>query len=185
MLDIHVDADACPKVVREILFKAAVRANIALKLVANQTLQVPPSPLISMIQVQSGFDVADDYIVQHIQSGDLAITSDIPLAAEIIDGLIERAAKLVAANIASVVLKSGKAKSHEKPVLMTIEGTTFYKLHKFMGFFHTIKQYALYPCFIILISYHILTLHLLLIEFFSKLNFPNLRLYRLFCFHIL
>lgn len=66
--------------------------------------------------------------------------SDKLLAAEIINGLIERAAKLVAANIASVILKSGKAKSHEKPVLMTIEGTTFYKLHKFQTMFEEFLQ---------------------------------------------
>lgn len=81
-MQIWVDADACPKPVKEILFRAAVRANVPLVLVANQYLTVPPSPLIRTVQVSSGFDVADNYIVQAAEAGDLLITADIPLAAE-------------------------------------------------------------------------------------------------------
>lgn len=81
-MQIWVDADACPKPVKEILFRAAVRANIPLVLVANQHLAVPASPLIRSVQVSSGFDVADNYIVAAAQAGDLLITADIPLAAE-------------------------------------------------------------------------------------------------------
>ncbi|CAA0110308.1 Uncharacterised protein [Zhongshania aliphaticivorans] len=84
-MTIWVDADACPVVVREILFKAAVRTRVALTLVANQFVRVPPSPFISAIQVASGFDVADNEIVLRAQAGDLVITSDIPLAAEVIE----------------------------------------------------------------------------------------------------
>jgi hypothetical protein len=81
---IWVDADACPKVIKEILFRAADRVNVPVILVANQPLQVPRSRHIRSIQVASGFDVADNYIVQQLETGDLVITADIPLAAEVI-----------------------------------------------------------------------------------------------------
>lgn len=83
-MHIWVDADACPVVIREILFRAAQRTQINLTLVANQPLRVPPSRWISFIQVASGFDVADNEIVRRANSGDLVITSDIPLAAEVV-----------------------------------------------------------------------------------------------------
>jgi uncharacterized protein len=79
---IWVDADACPGVIREILFRAAERRRLALILVANQALRVPPSPYVSAVQVPKGFDVADNHIVQALEPGDLVITADIPLAAE-------------------------------------------------------------------------------------------------------
>jgi uncharacterized protein YaiI (UPF0178 family) len=82
---IWVDADACPVVIKDILFRAASRRGIALTLVANQPIRVPRSPHIRMLQVGAGFDVADNEIVRLAQSGDLVITSDIPLAAEVID----------------------------------------------------------------------------------------------------
>ena len=81
---IWVDADACPKVIKEILFRAADRVAIRLTLVANQPIQVPRSAHIRAVQVTSGFDVADNYIVQQAGPGDLVITADIPLAAEAI-----------------------------------------------------------------------------------------------------
>ncbi|MES9826398.1 MAG: YaiI/YqxD family protein [Candidatus Thiodiazotropha endolucinida] len=81
---IWVDADACPKVIKEILYRAAERVRIALILVANQPLQVPGSRYISTVQVGAGFDIADNYIVQRAQPGHLVITADIPLAAEVI-----------------------------------------------------------------------------------------------------
>lgn len=81
---IWVDADACPRVIKDILFRAADRARIQLILVANQAVSVPGSRFIRSIQVSSGFDVADDYIVQQCEAGDLVITADIPLAAEIV-----------------------------------------------------------------------------------------------------
>lgn len=81
-MQIWVDADACPKPVKEILFRAAVRADVSLILVANQYLAIPPSPRIRAVQVSSGFDVADNYIAQAAEAGDLLITADIPLAAE-------------------------------------------------------------------------------------------------------
>ena len=81
---IWVDADACPRVIKEILFRAADRVEMPLILVANQPLQVPGSRYIRTIQVGAGFDVADNYIVQQAQAGDLVITADIPLAAEVI-----------------------------------------------------------------------------------------------------
>ncbi len=81
---IWVDADACPKVIKEILYRAAVRKSTPLVLVANQGLQTPRSPFIRAVQVAGGFDVADNYIVQQAVADDLAITADIPLAAELV-----------------------------------------------------------------------------------------------------
>ncbi len=82
---IWVDADACPKVIKDILFRAADRLSVPLILVANQALQVPGSRHIRSIQVAAGFDVADNHIVQHVEAGDLVITADIPFAAEVIE----------------------------------------------------------------------------------------------------
>jgi len=84
-LKIWVDADACPVVIKEILFKAAERTAVQLILVANQPVRVPPSRFISAIQVSSGFDVADNEIVKRLEAGDLVITGDIPLAADVIE----------------------------------------------------------------------------------------------------
>ncbi|MAC32764.1 MAG: hypothetical protein CME40_13935 [Haliea sp.] len=81
---IWVDADACPVVIKEILYRAANRTGTPLVLVANQSLQTPPSPHISSLQVPKGFDVADNEIVQRCEAGDLVITSDIPLADEVV-----------------------------------------------------------------------------------------------------
>lgn len=83
-MNIWVDADACPVVVREILYRAAERTQIALTLVANAPIPAPRSAVISTLQVAKGFDVADNEIVQRAQAGDLVITSDIPLAAEVV-----------------------------------------------------------------------------------------------------
>jgi len=84
-MKIWVDADACPVVVKEILFRAAERTNIQTTLVANHFLKTPPSKVINFIQVSSGFDVADNVIVKQVTKGDLVITADIPLAAEVIE----------------------------------------------------------------------------------------------------
>ncbi|MDR9468475.1 YaiI/YqxD family protein [Marinospirillum sp.] len=84
-MKIWVDADACPVVIKEILYKAALRVKVPVILVANQPMRVPSSDLISTLQVSSGFDEADDEIVRRVEAGDLVITSDIPLAAEVID----------------------------------------------------------------------------------------------------
>lgn len=84
-MQIWVDADACPKVIKEILYRAAERMKCPLKLVANQPLTIPRSSLISAIRVEQGFDVADNYIVQQAETGDLVITADIPLAAEVME----------------------------------------------------------------------------------------------------
>lgn len=83
-MEIWVDADACPVAIKEILFRAAARTSVRLTLVANQPLYVPKSRHIRMLQVPSGFDVADNEIVKRCKVGDLVITSDIPLAAEVI-----------------------------------------------------------------------------------------------------
>jgi hypothetical protein len=80
-----VDADACPVVIKEILFRAADRTGVQLTLVANQALSTPSSANINTLQVPHGFDVADDEIVKRLEAGDLVITSDIPLAAEVIE----------------------------------------------------------------------------------------------------
>lgn len=81
---IWVDADACPGAIRDILIRAAERTAIPLVLVANRLLRVPPSPYVRALQVPAGFDVADDHIAQELQPGDLVITADIPLAAQVI-----------------------------------------------------------------------------------------------------
>ena len=83
-MQIWVDADACPNVIKEILFRAAERLQIRTTLVANQFVRTPPSLYIKSVQVAAGFDVADNYIVQSLAAGDLVITADIPLAAEVI-----------------------------------------------------------------------------------------------------
>jgi hypothetical protein len=82
---IWVDADACPKVIKEILFRAAKRAGVQLTLVANQSLRTPPSQHIKSMQVASGFDMADNEIVRQVAAGDLVITADIPLAAQVVE----------------------------------------------------------------------------------------------------
>ena len=84
-MKIWVDADACPVVVKEILYRAADRTGVLLTLVANQALSTPSSANIKTVQVPHGFDVADDEIVKRVEAGDLVITSDIPLAAEVIE----------------------------------------------------------------------------------------------------
>lgn len=84
-MQIWVDADACPRVIKEILFRAAQRVSIPLTLVANRPLRVPPSPFIKSLVVGAGFDVADNRIVAELENGDLVITADIPLAAAVID----------------------------------------------------------------------------------------------------
>ena len=83
-MQIWVDADACPQVIKEILFRAAQRAQILTTLVANTSLRIPASPFIRSVRVARGFNVADHQIMQQIQPGDLVITADIPLAAEVI-----------------------------------------------------------------------------------------------------
>ncbi|MDG2090504.1 MAG: YaiI/YqxD family protein [Gammaproteobacteria bacterium] len=84
-MKIWVDADACPIVIKEILFKASERTQTELTLVANQAIKVPGSRYIKSIQVQAGFDVADDEIVKLVEEGDLVITADIPLADEVLE----------------------------------------------------------------------------------------------------
>jgi uncharacterized protein len=83
-MHIWVDADACPHVIKDLLFRAADRWGISLTLVANQPLRTPPSPHIQVLQVSAGFDVADHTIAQHVRAGDLVVTADIPLAAQVI-----------------------------------------------------------------------------------------------------
>ena len=90
-MQILVDADACPKVIRDVLFKAVQRVDVPLVLVANQYIQPHPSPLITAIQVPSGLDVADERIVELAEDGDLVISSDIPLA----DLIIEKGAHVI------------------------------------------------------------------------------------------
>jgi uncharacterized protein YaiI (UPF0178 family) len=83
-MQIWVDADACPNVIKDILFRAAERVKVRLTLVANQPVSTPPSAFITSLQVRKGFDVADNEIIRRLEPGDLVITADIPLAAEAI-----------------------------------------------------------------------------------------------------
>jgi uncharacterized protein YaiI (UPF0178 family) len=102
-MTIWVDADACPKVVREILFRAAERSQVPLTLIANQPIPTPPSRIIRAIQVAGGFDVADEEIARRVEPGDLVITSDIPLAAAVVEkggtALSPRGESFTAANV--------------------------------------------------------------------------------------
>ncbi|MRX26549.1 YaiI/YqxD family protein [Kangiella sp. HZ709] len=84
-MQIFVDADACPVVIRDILIKAAIRTKVSLTFIANHYVPVPKIENIKSLQVPKGFDVADDEIVKRVEANDLVITSDIPLAAEAID----------------------------------------------------------------------------------------------------
>ena len=84
-MNIWVDADACPAAVKEILYRAAERARVPLTLVANKPLRTPPSPFIRSLQVPRGFDVADNEIARRVEPGDLVVTADIPLAAQVIE----------------------------------------------------------------------------------------------------
>jgi uncharacterized protein YaiI (UPF0178 family) len=102
-LHIWVDADACPGVIRDILYRAAERTGVQVTLVANQFVRTPPLPSVKSLQVSAGFDVADNEIVRRVQAGDLVITSDIPLAAEAIEkgalALSPRGELLTAGNV--------------------------------------------------------------------------------------
>ncbi len=83
-MHIWVDADACPAVIRDILVKASRRTQVPLTFVANQHIPVPPDKHIQSLRVSAGFDVADDEIVKRVESGDIVITSDIPLASDVL-----------------------------------------------------------------------------------------------------
>ena len=83
-MQIWVDADACPQAIKEILFRAAERTQVVTTLVANAALRIPSSAFIKSVRVRQGFDVADHWIVREMSAGDLVITADIPLAAEVI-----------------------------------------------------------------------------------------------------
>lgn len=84
-MQIWVDADACPNVIKEVLFRAAERRQVNVTLVANQLIRTPPSRFIRSVQVAAGFDVADNEIVQRCEKEDLVITADIPLAADVLN----------------------------------------------------------------------------------------------------
>jgi uncharacterized protein YaiI (UPF0178 family) len=84
-MQIWVDADACPGVIKEIIFRAAQRTQVMVTLVANQWLNVPRSPFIKAVRVAPGFDEADNYIAEQVSSGDLVVTADIPLAAAVLE----------------------------------------------------------------------------------------------------
>ena len=81
---IWIDADACPKDVKELVFRASARLSLPVCLVANRALAVPSSPLITLVRVRPGSDVADSYIAQHVEAADLVVTADIPLAAQVV-----------------------------------------------------------------------------------------------------
>ncbi|TIH12927.1 YaiI/YqxD family protein [Marinifilum sp. JC120] len=106
-MQIWVDADACPKAVKEILFKTVMRREVKLTLVANQYMTIPTSPFINMIKVGAGFDVADNEIVKLCNPGDLVITADIPLADKIVEkgatGLNPRGELYTEDNIKSIL----------------------------------------------------------------------------------
>ena len=106
-MQIWVDADACPGVIKNILFKASERTGLALTLVANHPMRIPPMQQIKLLQVPSGFDVADNEIVKRLETGDLVITNDIPLAARCVEAgakvLKPNGEALTAVNIGNVL----------------------------------------------------------------------------------
>ncbi|MDF1757048.1 MAG: YaiI/YqxD family protein [Legionellaceae bacterium] len=83
-MQIWIDGDACPKAIKEIIFRVAKRTKAPIVIVANHSITIPPSPYITKVQVGSGFDVVDKYIVEHLQAKDLVITADIPFADEVV-----------------------------------------------------------------------------------------------------
>lgn len=82
---IWIDADACPKLIKEVIFSISQRLQLEVVLVANKSMFIPPSPLIRLVTVSAGADVADSYIVEHVSENDIVITADIPLAAFIVE----------------------------------------------------------------------------------------------------
>ncbi|MBW8192836.1 YaiI/YqxD family protein [Neiella marina] len=88
-MNIWVDADACPNVIKEVLFRAAERTHTQVTLVANHAMRVPANKWVKLLQVPAGFDVADHEIVQRAAAGDLVISGDIPLAAELIENKVQ------------------------------------------------------------------------------------------------
>jgi uncharacterized protein len=84
-MKIWIDADACPRMIKEVIFKVSERLQIPVILVANSQMHIPHTPLVSLVRVEQGADVADQYIVQHVQADDLVITADIPLAAFVVE----------------------------------------------------------------------------------------------------
>lgn len=84
-MKIWVDADACPKTIKEILFRAAIRTKVPLVLISNHAISIPSLPYITKFQVLAGFDVVDERIVRSVQANDLVITADIPLASQVIE----------------------------------------------------------------------------------------------------
>jgi len=84
-MTIWVDADACPGPIKEIVFRASERLQMPVKLVANGSMRVPASPLVELVLVRHGFNVADDHIVEQVEAGDVVITADVPLAAQIVE----------------------------------------------------------------------------------------------------
>lgn len=90
-MNIWVDADACPRPVKEMLYRVVQRVDATVVLVANMALRHPRSAYIRSVVVRSGFDEADEYIVEHVESGDLVITADVPLAA----GAVENGATVI------------------------------------------------------------------------------------------
>lgn len=84
-LTIWIDADACPKIVKEVIFGISTRLKVKVILVANSHMFIPPTPLISLVKVAQGSDIADNYIVEHVSKNDIVITADIPLAAFVVE----------------------------------------------------------------------------------------------------
>ena len=118
-MTIWVDADACPKPIKAILFRAAERTGLPLCLIANQAMQTPPFKNITAIQVGQGFDVADDEIVRRVQQDDLVITSDIPLA----DELITKGAQVLSPSGEMFSASSIKAKLNMRDFMDTMRSS--------------------------------------------------------------
>ena len=125
-MDIWVDADACPVVIKEILFRAAERTGVTLTLVANHSMRIPPVPNIRFLQVESGFDVADNEIVRRSEPGDLVITGDIPLAAEVIEKGGLALSPLLARILRAALLPTNTLRNSGQPQARDAEGSEWH-----------------------------------------------------------
>lgn len=119
LMNIYIDADAIPAIAKELIIKTANRTDVMAIFVANNFIKLPPSPHLNMVVVSQGFDVADNYIVDNTQAGDLVITSDIPLANDV----LEKGAKVLTSRGEEFTLNNIKPKLNARDFMESLRGT--------------------------------------------------------------
>lgn len=119
LMNIYIDADAIPAIAKELIIKTANRTGVMAIFVANSFIKLPPSPHLKMVVVSQGFDVADNYIVDNTQAGDLVITSDIPLANDV----LEKGAKVLTSRGEKFTLNNIKPKLNARDFMESLRGT--------------------------------------------------------------